>query len=58
MKVISTAKIDALLNMFCTAFGESKDILMTNRTGGCKRREPAGEEGGEGGTVYLGLEQI
>lgn len=29
VKVLCIAKIEALLNMFCTAFGE--DILMTNR---------------------------
>lgn len=47
------------------ASGESKDILMTNRIGEVRRKnshrlrkDPAGEEGGEGGTVRLGLEQI
>lgn len=48
------------------AFGESKDILLTKRKGGDARgndshqfqREPTGEEGSEGGTMYEGLEQI
>lgn len=34
MKVFCKTKIDVLLHRFCKAFGESKDILMTNRKRG------------------------
>lgn len=33
MKVFYNTKIDVLLHRFCMAFGESKDILMTDRKG-------------------------